>query len=255
MTSPKHQVEALLFSSGKAMNIDKIVELSRLDRAKATRALKALKKEYGSRDSAITIEQDGNDWKMTVTNEYLPLVRNIVADTELSRPCMETLAVIAYRHPAALQSEVISTRGGGAYEHITELERLGFLRKERSGRTFSLKLTEKFFDYFEVGEKGIKAVFKGVKPPERQERLGDMEVVDVPEEQTRTEPAREQGEEPVVTEKNGLAFDESHQKFLDDLDERIASIASKNDEHEGDPALQRAEPEEEEAEQKESKDN
>jgi len=243
--SPKHQVEALLFSSGKAMSVDVISELSRVDKAKVIRALKALKKDYDERDSALAVEQDGHEWKMTVRTEYLLLVKNIVADTELSRSCMETLAVIAYKYPKVLQSEVIDTRGSSAYEHIAELEKLGFVQKEKSGRSFALKLTEKFFAYFEVtGEKDIRAAFKNVKPPEK---LGDLDIVEVPKDHQQKIPL-----DPVETPDTPTRpeQDSEHQKFLADLDKRIEQISGKNDDHDDDPSLQRLadeEPSEEEA--------
>lgn len=263
MTSPMLQVEALLFSSGKTMTIDQIVELSKMDKQKVLRALKALQDEYKKRDGAIEIENDGTTWRMTVRTEHLPLVKNIVADTELSRACMETLAVIAYKYPKALQSGVVDTRGSGAYDHIAELERLGFIRKEQSGRSFNLKLTEKFFNYFDLkNEKEIKGAFKGIVPPERQKTL-DMEVVDVVEkpkgkpldgmEVVEVQPAPEK---PLMAEPKApelirpeMQTDDAHKKFLDDLDARISNLSKRNDEHEQDPLFKRKLPTEEQTEE------
>ena len=248
MTSPKHQVEALLFSSGKAMTVDQIAEFVKMDKAKAVRALKAVQKDYQDHDSALELVQDGDTWKMGVRNEHLMLVKNIVADTELSRACMETLAVIAYKYPKALQSDVVDTRGSGAYDHIAELERLGFIRKDPSGRSYNLKLTEKFFSYFDLqGEKDIKAVFKGVKKPEndRQRKLGEMDVVAVEQKPETPLPGMEVvGVEPLPEKQEvvrDLAMDESHKKFLDDLEARIDAVTKRNDEHADDPLLKRKE--------------
>jgi len=70
------------------------------------------------------------------------------------------LAVIAWRHPV-LQSEVIKIRTNKAYDHIKHLEELGFLTKKKKGRTCEIKLSEKFFRYFDLpDEKDIKEVFK-----------------------------------------------------------------------------------------------
>lgn len=228
MSSPKHMVEALLFSSGKAMSEETLAELTKLDRAKVRRALKAIEQDYAERDSAVTITQDARGWKMGVTNDYLPLVKSIVAETELSQAVMETLAVIAYKYPDILQSEVAETRGGNAYEHIAELERLGFIRKESSGRTYKIRLTERFFNYFDVaGEKDIKELFKNVKPPSTPA----LEVVEMPEEEAPPpdpSPVKEEGSE-------------AHRRFLDDLDEKIEALRSRNDRNESDPLLKRRE--------------
>jgi len=232
MANTKHQVEALLFSSGKTLSLDQIIELAKLDKGVALRALKALQKDYASRDGAIEIIQDGGDWKMSVRNEHLSLVKNIVADTELSRACMETLAVIAYRYPNILQSEVVDSRGSNAYEHIKELESLGFIKKSPAGRSYKISLTEKFFGYFDVqGEKDIRKVFKNVKVP----NLGDMEVVEV--EEKKEGPLGEMEvvdvAEPEIpsTVKAPEKPSVLHREYLDDLDERIDAMSKRNDDH------------------------
>ncbi|MDD9953508.1 MAG: SMC-Scp complex subunit ScpB [Candidatus Woesearchaeota archaeon] len=243
--APKHQVEALLFSSGKTMSEEQLTLLTKLEKAVVHRALLALKKEYNERESAVVVVQDGNDWKMSVQNEYVPLVKNIVADTELSKACMETLGVIAYRYPKALQSSVIDVRGSGAYEHIAELEQLGFLTKVRAGRSYKLKLTDKFFEYFDVaGEKDIKSVFKHVKLPDtEQQKLGEMDVVDVEKKDDGLEvvdvsavPEKPDIPEPEEPEEED---DTPAGEFLDELDKKIDEISRKNDEHAADEQLQR----------------
>jgi segregation and condensation protein B len=248
--TPKLQVEALLFSSGKTMSEEQLANLTKLDPRTVKKALQDLEKEYAERDSAIIIFNDPTGWKMMVRDLYVQTVKNIVADTELTRACMETLAVIAYKYPKVLQSEVIDIRGSGAYEHMAELEKLGFISREPSGRSYAVKLTEKFFNYFDVaGGKNIREVFKNVKVPAKvaeQKTLGDLQVVDV---NNAGKPAQEtdlgmdvvdvssvpEPRTPVVTEEEKQA----HNEYLDDLDQRIAKLQQRNDETAKDPAFQR----------------
>ncbi|MEM4259945.1 MAG: SMC-Scp complex subunit ScpB [Candidatus Woesearchaeota archaeon] len=161
----KNQVEALLFSSGKFMSEENLSLLIGADIKEIRKALKALKDEYAARDSSLTLVQENNTWKVNVREKYLDLVRKIVADTELPKSVLETLAIIAWKNPVQ-QSDVVNTRGNKAYEHIAQLEEMGFINKEKSGRSFKLKLAEKFFEYFDVeGTKDIKEIFKNVKIP------------------------------------------------------------------------------------------
>lgn len=52
-------------------------------------------------------------------------------------------------------------RGVNAYEHVSELETRGFIMRQKSGRSFLLKPTQKFYDYFDLkGAEGAKALFK-----------------------------------------------------------------------------------------------
>ena len=80
---------------------------------------------------------------------------------------LETLAVIAWQAPI-LQSEVVNIRQNKAYEHISELIELGFIKKEPEGRSYRISLTEKFFEYFDVeGGKDIRKIFQKVAEPDQ----------------------------------------------------------------------------------------
>ncbi len=246
----KNQLEALLFSSGKAMEEAQLCQLTGGTTRAVRNALRKLRQEYADRDTALKVFNEGTAWKLLVKDAHVPLVRRIVADTELSRATMETLAVIAYHQPNVLQSKVVELRGGNAYEQIKELEGLGFVTKAKQGRSFSLKLTEKFFDYFDVeGEKGIRQVFKEVQAPlpaERQRKLGDLEVVealpDRPEQEAKgalgplevvDEAAEEPASEgaPAKVERD----DEAEKGFLAKIEAQIDEIAKRNDERAEDP--------------------
>jgi segregation and condensation protein B len=277
--SLKNQVEALLFSSGKAMEEEKLAELVGAEKRTVRAALKALEKEYASRDTSLRLFNEGSVWKMHVRDEHIPLVRRIVADTELSKATLETLAVIAYSHPNALQSKVVDMRGSSAYEHIKELLELGFVTKAKEGRSFTLRLTEKFFEYFDVeGGKGIRQAFGKVKmpvPKEQQKQLGELQVVALPETATDSKNAPKLGgleiidENPVSENRKGtrqarseqqepeetapadepeeaytaarLERDpEQEQSFLSKIEEQIEQLTKKNDEREQDPLFRPA---------------
>ncbi|MBN1503149.1 SMC-Scp complex subunit ScpB [Candidatus Woesearchaeota archaeon] len=170
MMDYKSQIEAVLFSSGRFMDIDTLMQLMGLsDKRIIKQGIEKLRKEYEDRNSPLMIVEEKNGWKLTVREKYLPLVRKIVADTELPKTILETLAVIAWRAPV-LQSKVVDIRHNKAYEHITELEELGFLIKEKLGRSYLLKLTQKFFNYFEVdGKQDLRKLFDQFDKGEEKE--------------------------------------------------------------------------------------
>lgn len=237
----KKQVEALLFSSGRAMEVEQLTTLTGAEKKEIEKALEELYKEYEERDTALKIFQEGSQWKMIIHEEQVAMVRKIVADTELERPVLETLAVIAYNYPKILQSKVVETRGSHAYEHIKELEKLGFLNREKEGRSFNIKLTEKFFEYFDVeGAKDIREVFGDVKIPEK--KLGSLEVVQINE----TEDQKRLGQLSIVDEPPGKPVErnpEEENEFFEKFDEKLQSVSMKNDELEQDPMFQRKEEE------------
>lgn len=166
MTELIKRLEAILFAVGRAVSERELTELAQASIEHVHSALKELKKEYEERDSPLLIIEEGDAWKLTVHETYMGTVQKINPHTELGRSILETLAVIAWKQPAK-QSDVIKIRTNKAYEHIDELEKLGFVSKTKHGRTYLIKVTGKFFDYFDLPkDKNIKEIFKDVKDVE-----------------------------------------------------------------------------------------
>ncbi|MBU4284140.1 MAG: SMC-Scp complex subunit ScpB, partial [Nanoarchaeota archaeon] len=156
----KKQAEAVLFAAGNRIEIGEIARLCRTDVNSLKKALKELKKDYDEKNSSLMIYEEGNFWKLAVREHYMDLVQQINPHTELNKTTIETLAVIAWKAPI-LQSDVIKTRTNKAYDHIKELVDSGFLIKQRHGRSYILKLSQKFFEYFDLKDKkDIKERFK-----------------------------------------------------------------------------------------------
>ena len=104
------------------------------------------------------IFDEGDFWKLTVREPFLPLVQKIVTQTELSKTLMETLAVIAFKYPIK-QSDLIKIRTNKAYDHLNELEQMGYITRQKHGRTKLIKLSQKFFDYFNLPPDRLKETF------------------------------------------------------------------------------------------------
>ncbi|MEK6950216.1 MAG: SMC-Scp complex subunit ScpB [Nanoarchaeota archaeon] len=164
MNDNEKKVEAVLFAVGREITAERVASLCSLPVWDVQEILKTLQAEYEQRNHSLRLMQKENGWKLTVRDEFVPLVSSIVTSTELERPLTETLAVIAWKYPV-VQSEVIKLRGSGAYEHMKQLEEQGFIVKEKSGRTFKVKLTPKFFEYFDLPSEEAKQAFLKLVPP------------------------------------------------------------------------------------------
>jgi len=158
MDTLKKKVEAVLFTVGKEITVERVASLCSLDMLKVQEIIQQLAQEYRERDHSLQIVEKENGWKLTVRDEFVPLVSSLVSSTELERPLMETLAVIAWKYPV-LQADVVKLRNASAYDHMKQLEERGFIAKERSGRTYKLKLTKKFFEYFDLPSEEAKQAF------------------------------------------------------------------------------------------------
>jgi segregation and condensation protein B len=161
----KDKVEAILFAAGRFVDEDHIAKLLGEDIRKVRKALEELQAAYEKRgeESSLRLVHEERSWKLHVKDTYLDLVSKLVSDKEIATTVLETLAIIAWRNPA-MQAELIKIRGPAAYEHVTELIERGYITKEASGRSFKLKVTDKFFEYFDIeGRDDLKKLFKGVE--------------------------------------------------------------------------------------------
>ena len=174
MDESEKKVEAVLFAVGKEITTERIASLCSLDVAEVNQIMSKLIKEYAGKDHSLKIIEKENGWKLTVRDEFVPLVSSIVSSTELERPLMETLAVIAWRYPM-VQSEIVKLRGSGAYEHMKLLEEQGYISKEKFGRTFKVKLTGKFFEYFDLPSEEAKQAFLSRVPKEVLENAENVD--------------------------------------------------------------------------------
>jgi segregation and condensation protein B len=180
----KNQVEAVLFAVGKRIEVSEIARICRAPIDKIKEALKELEKEYNSKDSALMITSSDSYWKINVREKYLPICRDLISETDLDVQTMETLAIIAYSQPC-LQSDVIKKRTAKAYDHIKELVDMGFITKEPKGRSRLLKLTQKFFDYFDISREKAEEIFKEFHKHEQEVLEGEEQLKLLMEERTK----------------------------------------------------------------------
>lgn len=259
------EIESLLFSSGKMMTEKELSELTNTTPKAVKKALEELKADYDARDTSLVLVQANDSWKLNVREKYIHLVTKIVADTELPFPVLETLSVIAFKAPI-VQAEIIRMRGTNAYEHIGVLIEGGFVEKRKKGRSFELGLTPKCYEYFDVqGDRGLKEALKDAQLKEKKPaKLGNLPVVDLPEEAKKIEEAGKPGAEKkmlgeleVVDTPEGEAGSSASgageevkpvremfkpdNDFLKKIDDQINMLSKKNDDNDQDELFRKKE--------------
>ena len=209
-TSVKSKVEAIIFSTGNRISLDEISKLCRSNKEDVLAALHELKNEYDDKQSSLMLVEEGEFWKFTVRDHLIPIVRKIVTETELSKSVLETLAVIAYKYPI-LQSDIIKLRTNKAYDHLVELESSGYISRQKHGRTNLIKLTEKFFKYFDLTEEQLKEQFKDFDSIARAIKQKEEEVEKIKEDQVKKADELKQQDEKIRKEIETL--DEAGEEF------------------------------------------
>ncbi|MDO8480675.1 MAG: SMC-Scp complex subunit ScpB, partial [Nanoarchaeota archaeon] len=161
MNDLKKQLEAILFSVARYITTDELARLVHKEPQQVKEGLLSLMADLeNDSDTSLILLNDGEQWKLTVRQEFAHLVKAVVSDTDLSKSVLETLAVIAFKYPIK-QADLIKIRTNKAYDHLMELEKLGFIVRQRYGRSRLIKLTDKFFDYFDLPREKLKERFKG----------------------------------------------------------------------------------------------
>jgi segregation and condensation protein B len=161
MEEETRKIEAILFTLGRFTDLEEISRLTGIGAVGFIKeALLKLKADYEKRESALYISNQGGKWKLNIKKDYLFLTEKLLTDAELDKPTQETLAVIAYKSPI-FQSDIIKIRGNTAYDHIKVLKELEFITAEKSGRTRILKVTGRFYDYFDVTAEEVKKKLEG----------------------------------------------------------------------------------------------
>ena len=145
----KSRIEAVLFVTGRAVDIKEISKISEADEQATEEAMLSLIFDYSSRDGALEID-DENGYIIQVKSEYMDIVEKL-CPVDISNAVLKTLTVIALKEPIR-QSELKELRGSTAYEHVQELVNKGLIsrKKDKNGRSYNLKTTTKFAEYFKI---------------------------------------------------------------------------------------------------------
>ena len=165
----KKKVEAVLFTTGRFMTLEEVSQGAGIGSSGYVKELlDELKKEYETKDTAITLQILEDKFKLNIKKEYGYIANKLVATTEMDNSTTKTLAVIGYKDPA-LQSDIIKIRGNKAYDHIHILKEQGLILTEKHGRTNLIKLTPKFYEYFDTAAKEVKEKFDAIVEQQKQE--------------------------------------------------------------------------------------
>ena len=197
MSDLKYKLEALLFSSARSMKIEELSNLTKASSEEIREKLEEIKKDYEQRDSSITLIDEGHSFKLNVKSEHMPVIQQIVTETELSKTLMETLAIIAFKYPIK-QSDLIKLRTNKAYDHLRELEEMGYIIRQKYSRTKLIKLTPKFFEYFDLPAEKLKEKFADFGGIAKAIKEKEGEVKQMKEEiKKKAEEAGKKKEEPT----------------------------------------------------------
>jgi segregation and condensation protein B len=152
----KALIEGILYVAPEPVSLETIVRpIDGEDRARVKAVLEGLIEEYEKPEHGIRIRQVAGGYKFSSKPEHHETLRSFVkslrAPIRLSKPALETLAVIAYRQPVTLP-EIEEIRGvdcGGVAHTLLEKKLvLTAGRKNVVGRPILYRTSREFLVHF-----------------------------------------------------------------------------------------------------------
>lgn len=151
----KSAIEAILFVSEKPVVLDQFKEVfPELKASQIYDLIKQLQEEYVNREAGMAVVEIAGGFQMLSNSNAAAYIREFYktkTKEKLSRPALESLAIISYKQPVG-RAEVEIIRGVNSDGTIAHLLNKGLIkiigRKEVPGRPFLYGTTKEFLEYF-----------------------------------------------------------------------------------------------------------
>jgi len=161
MPEPIDVVEALLFASDTPVEAERIQEVLDLESAAAAREIvEGLRARLDAEGRALQVMEVGGGFRLVTRPEVAPWLVKLARSrtrSRLSRPALETLAIIGYRQPVS-RPEVDAVRGVNSEAVLDNLLERRMIRiagrKESPGRPFLYETTREFLVAFGLRDLG-----------------------------------------------------------------------------------------------------
>lgn len=173
------KIEALLFVAGdEGLSLDILSKLTHLGRVDVLTALGGLVERYeNTKDSGLTLIETANAYQIVTKKEYAEYIKEYAQSPysqRLSRPLLETLAIVAYKQPIT-RIEIEEIRGVQVTGNLQKLRARQLIKEvgrlEKPGQPLLYGTTDFFLDYF-----GINSL---EELPELMEESSEEEMTDL----------------------------------------------------------------------------
>lgn len=158
-TRMKAIIEAILFSMGEAVEIEKLCTALEADKKTVREAIEALKEDYESPERGLKLIEVEDSFQLcTKEDAYDSLIRivSIPKSYRLTDIQLETLSIIAYKQPIT-KIEIEKIRGVQSDHAVNRLIEAGLVEEKgrlaTPGRPIILGTTEEFLRRFGLSRK------------------------------------------------------------------------------------------------------
>ena len=150
-------LEAILFASGKEVEIDFLLEKLQISRVAFEKALKSLQDKY-SGDCVINVIKFKNKLQFATNPKYIDDVAEVlnpIREKELTKAMLETLSIIAYKQPIT-RLEIEEIRGVDCTYAVQTLSKMNMIevvgKKDAVGKPLLFGTTDEFLKRFSLSD-------------------------------------------------------------------------------------------------------
>lgn len=214
----KRTIEALLIATEAPLTLQKIIEITNLQKDEIVNCIKELNQEYRESQRAFEIKEIAGGYQIYTLPEFALWVGALHdRKSRLSKAALETLAIIAYHQPIT-RPEIEKVRGVDSTYMLDALHQKNLIktcgRLPIPGRPIRYGTTKEFLRYF-----GIKDLSDLPREEDFGEAIAIMEHTGTQpsSDEHRPEPNPEEQEEETAEDKGAeeeIVKDEPDEPFL-----------------------------------------
>ncbi|MBV8773794.1 MAG: SMC-Scp complex subunit ScpB [Deltaproteobacteria bacterium] len=192
-------LESLLFAAGEPVSLVQLAgAIEEVPRERIRKTLNEMAAAYTRSGRGLMLEEIAGGYQLRTRNEHAAYVRRLLSakPPRLSRPVLETLAIVAYRQPVT-RPEIEQLRGvdsGGVLDTLIERSLIKVAgRKDAPGRPIVYTTTSEFLELF-----GLKDLHSLPDMEEFRELEGLREPSEAQLEAARSDPSQHSTQAPIA---------------------------------------------------------
>jgi len=151
------KLEAILYAYGRPVSLSDLVAYLKLDsESQVSELIDGIRDIYKKDGSALEIKRlTKGRVVLQLKPKYTQKAGRFSMKPLLTSGPLKTLSYVAYNQPIE-QVDVAEVRGSHAYNHLSVLEEMGLITREKKGRTKMVRTTDTFADYLGLSHnKGV----------------------------------------------------------------------------------------------------
>lgn len=148
------KVEAVLYASESPLSAGDIASLLGEDKDNVVKAIKSITRDYGKRETCLSVVRTGIRYKLQLKNEFTDLVAP-VSRREIDQIQLKILGFVA-ANPGCVRGDIVQRFGERSKQLIQDLVKRKLLSEKKYRNTEIYDVTKEFYRYFNIKKNDLE---------------------------------------------------------------------------------------------------